>query len=167
MWKILVKLTISALFIKLQISWPADVDCVGDEVDVDEWWESVDMRIVEQAAISRSVKAPVLKAEKIAPWIPPMCRNTTVVNSETQKGNVQLLYYACQNVLIHYKTIGGQRNPMKRMGSPKKLADLIRNGSYNPETLKTTTVETLREICIAVEIPISANATKVHIVLQL
>ena len=91
LWKILVKLAISALFIKLQISWPADVDCVGDEVDVDEWWESVDMRIVEQAAISRSVKAPVLKAEKIAPWIPPMCRNTTVVNSETQKGNCTVI----------------------------------------------------------------------------
>jgi len=50
-------------------------DHVGDEVDVDEWWESVDMRIVEQVAISSNVNAPVLRAEKVAPWIPPACRN--------------------------------------------------------------------------------------------
>jgi len=59
---------------------------------VDEWWESVDMRIVEQIALSSNVKAPVLRAEKVAPWIPPACRNTIVVNSERQKGNVHFLY---------------------------------------------------------------------------
>ena len=53
---------------------------------------------------------------------------------------------------------------MRKVGSPKKLlADLIRNGSYNPETLKTITTETLRRVCNAVEISIPANATKVNI----
>jgi len=51
---------------------------------------------------------------------------------------------------------------VKRTGSPKKLADLIRNGLYDPEALKTTTAETLRKICNAVEILIPANASKVH-----
>ena len=51
---------------------------------------------------------------------------------------------------------------MRKVGSPKKLADLICNGSYNPETLKTITTETLRGVCNAVEISIAANATKVN-----
>ena len=44
-------------FVKLQISWPDDVDGVDDEVDVDEWWGSIDMRIVEGAAAASHTKA--------------------------------------------------------------------------------------------------------------
>ena len=56
-WKILLLLVHVLLhyLLKLQIRWPADVDSVADDVDVDEWWESVDMRIVEQVAISGRV----------------------------------------------------------------------------------------------------------------
>ena len=44
------------------------------------------MRMVEGAAAASCVTAPVVKVENVAPWIPQICRNTTVVNSEVQKG---------------------------------------------------------------------------------
>ena len=153
-------------FVKLQISWPDDVDAVGDEVDVDEWWESIDMRMVEGAAAASCVKAPVIKVENVAPWIPPICRNTNVVNSEVQKGMMySTLYFFATKYLMLLNHVGGQ-NSVRKVGSPKKLADLIRNGSYNPETLKTITTETLRGVCNAVEIPIAANATKVYTIIS-
>ena len=62
------------------------MDAVGDEVDVDEWWESIDTRMVKGAAAASCVTPPVIKVENVAPWIPPICRNTTVVYSEVQKG---------------------------------------------------------------------------------
>ena len=66
-------------------------------------------------------------------------------------------------MLLMLLTHVGEQNSVRKVGSPKKLADLICNGSYNPETLKTITTETLRRVCNAVEISIPANATKVNI----
>ena len=44
-----------------------------------------------------------------------------------------------------------------------KLADLICNGSYDPETLiKALSTENLKGVCNTVEIPIPANTTKVY-----
>ena len=51
---------------------------------------------------------------------------------------------------------------MRKVGCPKKLADLIRNGLDDPETLKALSTENLRVVCNAVEIPIPANTTKVY-----
>ena len=57
--------------------------------------------------------------------------------------------------------VGGQ-NTVRKVGCPKKLANLIHNGSYNPETLKPQSTETLKGVCNVVEIPIPANTTKVY-----
>ena len=57
--------------------------------------------------------------------------------------------------------VSGQ-NAVRKVGCPKKLADLIRNGSYDPETLKALSTENLRGVRNAVEIPIPANTTKVY-----
>ena len=94
------------------------------------------MRMVEGAAAASCVTAPVIKVENVAPWIPPICRNTTVVNSEVQKGTMySTLYFFATKYLMLLNHVGGQ-NSVRKVGSLKKLlADLIRNGSYNPETL--------------------------------
>ena len=90
------------------------MDGVGDEVDVDEWWESVDMRIVEGAAAASCVKAPVIKVENVAPWIPPICRNTTVVNSEVQKGTMySTLYFFTTKYLMLLNHVGEQNSVRK------------------------------------------------------
>lgn len=72
----------------------------GVEVDVDEWWGSIDMRIVEGAAAASHTKAPVFKVENIAPWIPPSCRSKTVVNSEVQKGTMYSTLFTTEYLML-------------------------------------------------------------------
>ena len=69
-------------------------------------------------------------------------------------------------VSLQLNHVGGQ-NSVRKVGGPMKLlADLIPNGSYNPETLKTITTEIHRGVCNAVEIPIPANnAAKVYTII--
>ena len=75
------------------------MDGVDDEVDVDEWWGSIDMRIVEGAAAASHTKAPVFKVENIALWIPQSCRSKTVVNSEVQKGTLYSTLFLHNRIL--------------------------------------------------------------------
>ena len=49
----------------------------------------------------------------------------------------------------------------KKTGDPKKLAGLIKEGRYDPETAVESTVMQLRELCKAAGILTSGNATKV------
>ena len=58
------------------------------EVDVENLWKEVDLVMVKGAAMakSRPVKTHPIDANKIAPWIPPASRNSTVFNTEMQKG---------------------------------------------------------------------------------
>lgn len=47
-------------------------------------------------------------------------------------------------------------------GCPKKLAEVIRTGQYNPAKVGSTSAPELRAVCEAVDIPVGSNPTKVH-----
>ena len=70
----------------IQISWPDETptDFTG-EVNVDDWWQCINEGIIELSLFSRPGPA-VIKADKIAPWIPPACRAPKVINTELLKG---------------------------------------------------------------------------------
>ena len=132
----------------------------GVEVYVDEWWGSIDMRIVEGAAAVSHTKAPVFKVENIAPWIPPSCRSKTVVNSEVQKGtmnrilNVTLKYCACR-----------WTKRCEKSGMPKLrswLISFVMDRTTLRHCIKALSTENPKGVCNAVEIPIPANTTKVY-----
>ncbi len=74
----------------VQFLWPDDEGEVqSTEVNIDEWWSTIDMKMVEAAAFS-SARQESIPVDQIAPWIAPACRGSTVVNSEVLKGERQL-----------------------------------------------------------------------------
>ncbi len=70
----------------MQFLWPDDEGEVqSTEVNIDEWWSTIEMKMVEAAAFS-SARQESIPVDQIAPWIAPACRGSTVVNSEVLKG---------------------------------------------------------------------------------
>ena len=66
--------------------WPVscEVDAIEGIVDVEKWWGYVDSKVVEAAVFKSATSEPV-SATDIAPWIPPSCRSSTVLNTEHLK----------------------------------------------------------------------------------
>ncbi len=126
--------------------WPvlSEVDASVDTVDVDKWWTYVDSKVVEAAVFRSSTSEPVSSTD-IAPWIPPSCRSSTILNTE------------------HLKASSCITDPPNNrpFGCPKKLSELVRKGSYNPLESHTMTVPELKVIAAEVEIPSSVGSTKV------
>ena len=147
-------------YLLLQFLWP-DGRAQSTDVNIEEWWSTIDRKMVEAAAFS-SAKQESIQANQIAPWIAPACRGVTVVNSEVLKGEWQSKYLNPKLFFIlgGCSMIGG---PIKgrRTGCPKKLASLIREGSCDPESAVRSTAVQLRELCRAAGMTVTANATKV------
>lgn len=115
--------------------WPApsELDNIEGTVDVDKWWRHVDSKIVE-AAVFKSSTSEQVQVTDIAPWIPPSCRNSSSA-IESPNG--------------------------KPFGCPKKLADLVRRGRYDPLELHGMSTQEVKQIAAEVEIPSSVGSTKV------
>ena len=124
--------------------WPAEVDAIEGTVDVDKWWMHVDSKVVEAAVFRSSISEPVSTTD-IAPWIPPSCRSSTILNTEHLKAS---------------SSITNLPNS-KPFGCPKKLAELVRKGTYNPLESHTIALPELKVIAADVEIPSSVGSTKV------
>lgn len=120
-----------------------DVEDKPGVVNIDEWWAQIEMKILE-AAVYKDAKPELVNATSIAPWIPPACRAKTIANTEFAKLS---------------------SNPGKTchepIGDPKKLADLIHNGIYNPLDLHSVSADELRVLCSEVNIPHKRRLTKV------
>ena len=120
------------------------MDDIDGGVDIEKWWRYVDGKIVE-AAVFRSSPSESIQVTDIAPWIPPSCRNSTILNTE------------------HLKVSSALEPPnTKPFGCPKKLADLVRRGRYNPLELHGMTIPEVKQIAAEVEIPSSVASTKVY-----
>jgi len=126
--------------------WPApsELDNIEGTVDVDKWWRHVDSKIVE-AAVFKSSTSEQVQVTDIAPWIPPSCRNSTIVNTEHLK--------------VSSSAIESPNG--KPFGCPKKLADLVRRGRYDPLELHGMSTQEVKQIAAEVEIPSSVGSTKV------
>lgn len=110
--------------------WPApsELDNIEGTVDVDKWWRHVDSKIVE-AAVFKSSTSEQVQVTDIAPWIPPSCRNSTIVNTEHLK--------------VSSSAIESPNG--KPFGCPKKLADLVRRGRYDPLELHGMSTQEVKQ----------------------
>ena len=124
--------------------WPvlSEVDAIEGTVDVDKWWTYVDSKVVEAEVFRLSTSEPVSTTD-IAPWIPPSCRSSTILNTE------------------HLKASSSITDPNSRpFGCPKKLAGLVRMGNHNP-LVSHMTLPQLKVVAAEVEIPSSVGSSKV------
>ena len=128
------------------VVWPvsSEVDAIKGVVDVEKWWGYVDSKVVEAAVFKSATPEPV-SATDIASWITPSCRSSTVLNTEHLKTS---------------STIDPHNG--KPFGCPKKLAELVRRGKYNPLESNKLTISELKHIAAEVEMPSCVAPTKVY-----
>ena len=117
------------------MKWETENKGLG-EVEIEKWWDEMEMKILEAIVYKDANQEPVI-ATSIAPWIPPSCRANKIFNTEHLKSSRSLL---------------ATTSTQDPVGCPKKLADLIRNGTYNPLDLHMASAEELRCICSQVDI---------------
>ena len=53
---------------------------------MDGVWKQADMEMTQGSAFAAHRGVPPLDASKIAPWIPPVSRHASVLNTEMEKG---------------------------------------------------------------------------------
>lgn len=66
-----------------QFTWPKVL--APDEVLVDDFWLTMESEAIEQAAFPADIPITRVDASIIAPFIPPLMRNATVINTEKDK----------------------------------------------------------------------------------
>ncbi|XP_043112977.1 HMG domain-containing protein 3 isoform X2 [Puntigrus tetrazona] len=127
----------SVLLLKnVEFTWP-DFQAT-DEVHVDEFWLTMENEALEQAAFPSSFPITRFDASIIAPFIPPLMRNTSVINTEKDKtpSDTQL------------------------RGDPSVLVRLIHEGRLIPDQLDLHTEEELRDMLEKCGIPGAAHSDK-------
>ncbi|KAF3838254.1 hypothetical protein F7725_010022 [Dissostichus mawsoni] len=67
----------------VEFTWP---ECsVSDEVHVDDFWLTMESEAIEQATFPTDIPITRVDASIIAPFIPPLMRSPTVINTEKDK----------------------------------------------------------------------------------
>lgn len=66
-----------------QFTWPEF--SVADEVHVDDFWLTMESEAIEQATFPTNIPITRVDASIIAPFIPPLMRSPTVINTEKDK----------------------------------------------------------------------------------
>ena len=85
-------------------------------MDIDGWWSYLEGKILEGVTF-KDIEKEKVRANHIAPWIPPACRGNAV-NTEHIKCNEKK-----------------HRSPPTPTGCPKMFASLICEGVYDPLNL--------------------------------
>ncbi len=67
----------------MQFTWPEF--SVSDEVHVDDFWLTMESEAIEQATFPADIPITRVDASIIAPFIPPLMRSPTVINTEKDK----------------------------------------------------------------------------------
>lgn len=127
----------------VEFTWP-DFPA-PDEVHVDEFWLTMENEALEQAAFPSSVPITRLDASIIAPFIPPLMRNTTVINTEKNK------------IL----------NNTHNTGDVAALVHLIHEGRLIPDQLHLHTEEELRDLLEKCALPAQADTDKADLLASL
>ena len=73
----------------LQITYS---ESYSGEVDIDEFWKQVHLEMIQRSAFATHRSVPPLDASKIAPWVPPVNRSVSVLNTEMEKGQLWILF---------------------------------------------------------------------------
>ncbi|XP_040904843.1 HMG domain-containing protein 3 [Toxotes jaculatrix] len=107
----------------VEFTWPEF--SVSDEVHVDDFWLTMESEAIEQAAFPTDIPITRVDASIIAPFIPPLMRSPTVINTEKDKG------------LSHTQ---------QPSGDPSVLVRLIHDGQLRLDKVEDHSEEELRTI---------------------
>ncbi|KAK2890742.1 hypothetical protein Q8A67_013385 [Cirrhinus molitorella] len=120
----------------VEFTWP-DFQAT-DEVHVDEFWLTMENEALEQAAFPSSFPITRFDASIIAPFIPPLMRNSAVINTEKDKltSDTQLT------------------------GDPSVLVRLIHEGRLIPDQMDLHSEDELRDVLQKCGIPAAADTDK-------
>uniref|UniRef100_A0A3Q3W5X9 HMG box domain-containing protein n=1 Tax=Mola mola TaxID=94237 RepID=A0A3Q3W5X9_MOLML len=105
----------------VEFTWPEF--SVSDEVHVDDFWLTMESEAIEQATFPTDIPITRVDASIVAPFIPPLMRSPTVINTEKDK------------VLSH--------SPQPS-GDPSVLVRLIHDGQLRLEKIEHYNEEELR-----------------------
>ncbi|MGH0117144.1 UNVERIFIED_CONTAM: hypothetical protein FKN15_029557 [Acipenser sinensis] len=114
---------------KLFFTWPDFL--ARDEVNVDDFWSTMEGEAIEQAAFPSSMPVIKFDASIIAPFFPPLMRNFVVVNTEKDK-------YSCEQIV---------------KGDIGDLVRLIHTGTFKPDQISLYSEKELRDILNCCDIP--------------
>ncbi|KAG5270229.1 hypothetical protein AALO_G00190210 [Alosa alosa] len=119
----------------VEFTWP---ECaVSDEVQVDDFWLTMENEALEQAAFPSSPPITRFDASIIAPFVPPLMRAAAVINTEKDKSNTH-----------------------SPAGDPSTLVRLIHEGHLKPEQMHEHTPVELQSVLECCGAPTSPNSTK-------
>nr|XP_020478187.1 HMG domain-containing protein 3 isoform X2 [Monopterus albus] len=121
----------------VEFTWP---ECsVSDEVHVDDFWLTMESEAIEQAAFPADIPITQVDASIIAPFIPPLMRSPTVINTEKDK------------VLSHTQ---------QPSGDPSVLVRLIHDGELRLDKIDDHSEEELRAMLDRCGLSIAPSSTK-------
>ncbi|GCC21953.1 HMG domain-containing protein 3 isoform X1 [Chiloscyllium punctatum] len=123
----------------VEFTWP-DFP-TSDEVNVEDFWSTMENEAIEQAAFPSSIPITKFDASIIAPFIPPLLRAPVVVNSEKDK-NPQ---------------------PQSVAGNPRMLVKLLRDEVFKPEELNFYSETEIKNLLVSCDIPFHPDDSKEHL----
>ncbi|XP_057705691.1 HMG domain-containing protein 3 [Corythoichthys intestinalis] len=121
----------------LEFTWPES--SVSDEVNLDDFWLTMETEAIEQAAFPTEIPITRVDASIIAPFIPPLMRSPTVINTEKDK---LMLPTQLPN------------------GAPSILVRLIHDGELRPDKIQYLSEDELRTILERCGVSIAPGSTK-------
>ncbi|XP_032384006.1 HMG domain-containing protein 3 isoform X2 [Etheostoma spectabile] len=121
----------------VEFTWPK---CsVSDEVNVDDFWLTMESEAIEQATFPTDIPITWVDASIIAPFIPPLMRSPTVINTEKDK------------ILSHTQ---------QPSGDPSVLVRLIHDGQLRLDKIEDHSEVELRTILDRCGASIPPGSTK-------
>ncbi|XP_051275536.1 HMG domain-containing protein 3 isoform X2 [Dicentrarchus labrax] len=121
----------------VEFTWPEF--SVSDEVLVDDFWLTMESEAIEQATFPTDIPITRVDASIIAPFIPPLMRSPTVINTEKDK------------VLSHTE---------QPSGDPSVLVRLIHDGQLRLDKIEDHSEDELRTILDRCGASIPPGSTK-------
>ncbi|XP_037635466.1 HMG domain-containing protein 3 [Sebastes umbrosus] len=121
----------------VEFTWP-EVS-VSDEVHVDDFWLTMESEAIEQATFPTDIPITRVDASIIAPFIPPLMRSPTVINTEKDK------------VPSHTE---------QPSGDPSALVRLIHDGQLRLDKIEDHSEDELRTILERCGASITPDSTK-------
>ncbi|XP_044061333.1 HMG domain-containing protein 3 isoform X2 [Siniperca chuatsi] len=121
----------------VEFTWPEF--SVSDEVHVDDFWLTMESEAIEQATFPTDIPITRVDASIIAPFIPPLMRSPTVINTEKDK------------VMSHTQ---------QPSGDPSVLVRLIHDGQLRLDKIEDHSEDELRTILDHCGASITPGSTK-------
>ncbi|XP_069510177.1 HMG domain-containing protein 3 isoform X2 [Ambystoma mexicanum] len=120
----------------IEFTWPEFVS--SGEVNVEDFWFTIEMEVIEQAAFPTGIPITKFDAAIVAPFFAPLMKGAVVVNTEKDKNLDQ----------------------PSMEGNGSALVRLLRDGSLNLEQIESYEVKELQHLLTVCNIPWELTDTK-------